>query len=457
MKQKLREVIDSFKDQCDYLEIRLEESETLKIHFSGHNLEEAGSNMEKGGFVRALYKGGWGEVSFNDYGGLETYIKTAIKQAKLVGHSESTLAPVPVVEDSVLLDLKHDPRQIPLDQKISLLQSYNDIILHYHELIKSSVIRYTEQFVFKTFINSEGSFIYQERMDVNGAFMALSQKDGNSQFGSVSCGSTNDYNVLLGLEEEIRKSCQLAVDLQFASKPKGGQYTVITDPMLTGVFVHEAFGHLSEADNVYEDENLQKLMQFGAELGSSILNIYDSGTMEGKRGYLKYDDEGVKTEKTYLIKEGKLTGRLHSRETAGKMKESPTGSARAVSYKFPPICRMRSTCIEAGTSQLEDMIKDIELGIIAYKATGGQTNGEMFTFAPAYAYMIRKGKIAELVRDINLSGNVFTTLKNIDRISSSEQVTDGSGGCGKGMQFPLPVSMGGPFIRIQNVLVGGDE
>jgi TldD protein len=457
LKKRLKEIIHSFKDQCDYLEIRLEESETLHIHFSGHTLEEVGSNMEKGGFIRALYKGGWGEVSFNDYESLEEYIKTAIKQAKLVGKSESSLAAVPVIEDEVLLDLKHDPRQIPLDQKISLLQGYNSIVLHYHELIKSSVVRYTEQFVFKTFANSEGSYIYQERMDVNGVVAALSQKGEASQMGSVSYGSTNDYHVLLGLEEEIQKSCRLAVDLLSASKPKGGQYTVITDPMLTGVFVHEAFGHLSEADSVYEDENLQKLMQFGAELGSGILNIYDSGTIEGTRGHLKYDDEGVRTERTYLIKEGKLAGRLHSRETAGKMKERPTGSARALSYKFPPICRMRSTCIEAGHALLEDMIKDIELGIIAYKATGGETNGEMFTFSPAYAYMIRNGKIAELIRDVNLSGNVFTTLKNIDMISSSEQVTDGSGGCGKGLQFPLPVSMGGPFIRIQNVIVGGDE
>lgn len=457
MKQQLKEIIHSFKDQCDYLEIRMEESETLNIAFSGHALEQASSSMEKGGFVRALYKGGWGEVSFNSCENLEDYIHTAISQAKLVGKSESLLAEVPVVEDEVLLNLKNDPRKIPLDQKIALLQSYNDIILNYDELMKSSMIRYMEQFIYKTFVNSEGTYIYQERMDVAGGLYAMSFRDGNTQLGGTSFGSTNDYNVVLGLEEEIRKACQIAIDLLSASKPKSGTYTIITDPMLTGVFVHEAFGHLSEADNVYEDESLQKLMQLGTDMGSSILNIYDSGTIEGARGYLKYDDEGVKTEKTYLIQEGKLVGRLHSRETASKMNEQPTGSARAVSYKFPPICRMRTTCIEEGTSELEDMIKSTKLGIIAYKSKGGQTNGEMFTFSSLYAYMIRDGEIAELVRDVNLAGNVFTTLKSIDMISKNERVIDGGGGCGKGAQSPLPVSMGGPFIRIQNVVVGGDE
>ena len=71
--------------------------------------------------------------------------------------------------------------------------------------------------------------------------------------------------------------------------------------------------------------------------------------------------------------------------------------------------------------------------------------------------MIRNGEIAELVKDVNLTGNVFTTLKNIDMISKDERVINGGGGCGKGMQSMLPVSMGGPFIRIQNVVVGGEE
>lgn len=457
MKEILGELIRSYRDQCDYLEIRIEESESISIRFSGKLLEQAGKRMEKGGFIRALYHGGWGQVSFNSLNNLEEYIKAAVKQARLVGNSESKLAPVPVVEDVVRLKLNSDPRKVSFEEKLELIKNYNDIALNYDKRIKSTNSSYNETFSTIFFANSEGSYIYQEKMDLSGAVTAIAVEETNRQSAGAAFGSTNDFNAALGLEDKIREKCQIAVDLLSAPKVKAGVYTVITDPHLTGVFVHEAFGHLSEGDNVYEDENLQQIMKIGAEMGSPILNICDSGTVEGTRGYLIYDDEGMKTEKTYLIKEGKLVGRLHSRETAGKMGEKATGNARALSYKFPPICRMRCTTIEPGTSALEEMMEGIDLGILAISSRGGETNGEMFTFSASYAYMIRNGKKAELVRDVSLTGSVFTTLKNIDMIGKELKIEDGQGGCGKGEQFPLPVSNGGPYIRIQKVVVGGDE
>jgi TldD protein len=81
----------------------------------------------------------------------------------------------------------------------------------------------------------------------------------------------------------------------------------------------------------------------------------------------------------------------------------------------------------------------------------------MFTFSAAYGYMIRDGQIAEMVRDVVLSGNVFETLLNVDGLSEKLEWSPGSGtgGCGKGEQFPLRVGMGGPHVRVQNVVVGG--
>lgn len=99
------------------------------------------------------------------------------------------------------------------------------------------------------------------------------------------------------------------------------------------------------------------------------------------------------------------------------------------------------------------MIQDIQEGVYAVRMIGGQTNGEMFTFAAAEGYMIRDGKIAEPVSDVTLSGNVFQTLKDIEAIGNDTLYTNG--GCGKGGQGGLPVSVGGPHLRIKNVVVGG--
>jgi len=195
-------------------------------------------------------------------------------------------------------------------------------------------------------------------------------------------------------------------------------------------------------------------MVLGRKFGRPELNIVDSAALPGLRGSYKYDDEGVPANKTYLIKEGELVGRLHSRETAARMNEKPTGNARAINYSFPPIVRMTNTYIEPGKSSFEEIIADIKEGVYAKNWFGGTTSMEMFTFSAGEAYMIRNGKLAEALRPVVLTGNVFTTLNNIDAIGNDLDMNQG-GGCGKAGQMPLPVSNGSPHIRIRKCLVGG--
>ena len=78
----------------------------------------------------------------------------------------------------------------------------------------------------------------------------------------------------------------------YAPVVEAGQYTVILDPDMSGLFVHEAFGHLSEADDLDEDERMKELLKIGTRYGTDDLNIYDSGIEGPNRGECKYDDEG---------------------------------------------------------------------------------------------------------------------------------------------------------------------
>lgn len=456
MKERLEQALSKFSSQCDYLEVHIEEVEESRVQFTGPQLTDLGKKVDFGGNVRALHKGGWGFASFNSIDRLEQFAQHAIDQAKLVGKDKSQLAPVDPVRADVGLELKRDPRDVSLKDKVEMFRAYNEQVLGHHELVVSSTVRYFDRYRQRWYGNSEGSLIYQQAVDLGGAVAAMTARDGDSQSHWVPFGSSDDFGVSLGREDEIRETCDIAVAKLDAPKVKGGEYTVILDPRLAGVFIHEAFGHLSEGDNVYEDKNLQKVMVLGREFGPESLNVYDTGLDKGLRGYLVYDDEGVPTEKTYLITEGKLSGRLHSRETAGKMGERATGSARCIDYANAPVCRMRNTCIEAGDASFDDMIADTKLGVYAVMASGGQTDGEMFTFTAANAYMIRDGKLAEMVRDVTLTGNVFKTLKDIDMIGDDLSIHDGPGGCGKAGQFPLPVSDGSPHVRIQNVVIGGE-
>ena len=274
------------------------------------------------------------------------------------------------------------------------------------------------------------------------------------QQAGVSLGSNGDFSVVEGLHQQSRDIAEKAVSLLSAPKVRGGEYTVILDPVLAGVFTHEAFGHLSESDHVYENDRLKEVMVLGRKFGAEHLNIVDGAAVPGLRGSYKYDDEGVPATRSYLIKEGELVGRLHSRETAGKMGEPLSGNARAIDFRYEPIVRMTNTFIEPGSTTFEEMISDVKEGVYACDWYGGMTSMEMFTFSAREAYMIRDGKVAELLRPVTLSGNVFETLKNLDAVGNDLDMNQG-GGCGKGGQSPLPVSNGSPHIRIAKCLVGG--
>jgi len=438
---------------ADYIEARLEQSQTSYISYRGRELESIGRATATGGNVRALVKGGWGFISFNSLDELLDGIGLAVKQAKLVGSEKSRLAPVEPVVDIVSGEINKNPVAIPLAEKKQLLDEYNALIWRTPKL-QTSVIGYGDSHKKVVFVNSLGSYIEQERADITLRLTAIAAQDGEVQQATLSLGSRGDFGAIQGLHQQVGQMAQHAVELLSAPRVKGGEYTVVWDPVLAGVFVHEAFGHLSESDFVYENERLRQIMVLGKKFGSKELNIVDGAAVPGLRGSYKYDDEGVPATKTYLIREGRLVGRLHSRETAARMKEKPTGNARAINYRYPPIVRMTNTYIEPGAASFDDIISDVKEGIYAKNWYGGTTSMEMFTFSAGEAYMIRNGKLAEALRPVVLTGNVFTTLNNIDAIGDDLEMNQG-GGCGKGEQVPLPVSNGSPHIRIRHCLIGG--
>ncbi|MBE7547874.1 TldD protein, part of proposed TldE/TldD proteolytic complex [Candidatus Kuenenia stuttgartiensis] len=440
--------------KADYAEVRVHEGVSTGITYVGKELEGIGEKSSFGGCVRALVNGGWGFVAFNDIEHLPKYIEMACEQAKFVGKNKSQLAPIPIINDQTKTTVVNDPAEISLKEKQSLCDKYNTIILSSKQ-IQTSNVRYLDSHGTVFFANTEGSFIVQETIFCGISLLAMARDGMNVQQAYHSVGDLRGYNNVLKMEQECEKVAKRAVD-QLSAKPvNGGKYTVIIDPKLCGVFVHEAFGHLSEADFIYENAQLREIMVLGKRFGSDALSIVDDGTLVGEAGYNKYDSEGTPTQKTYLIKNGILANRLHSRETAAKMNEKPTGNARAISYGNEPIVRMTNTFMEPRNDTFEKMLSEVDDGIYAIGALGGQTNTEMFTFSAEEAYIIRNGQLKERVRDVVLTGNVFETLMNIDAIGNDLEIYGGMGGCGKGGQSPLRVSDGGPHVRIRNVVIGG--
>lgn len=438
---------------ADYIEIRVEEGDSTRISYRGRELEDIGRSRGAGGCVRALVRGGWGFVSFNDLDDLAAKVALAVAQARIAGHEESRLAPVEPHVAVVEPMMGKDPRSVSLARKKEILDSYIDIIYSTPK-IQTGVVGYADVARRTIFASSEGAYIEQSRVDVTVRVAATARDGSDVQQASLSVGALNDFSFVETLGDQVRRTAEQAVAFLSAPQVKGGEYTVILDPVLAGVFCHEAFGHLSESDFIYENPHMREIMTLGRRFGGRHLNIVDGAAVPGLRGSYAYDDEGTPAQRTDLIREGVLVGRLHSRETAGKMGERPTGNARAIDYLFPPIVRMTNTYIEPGEARLEDLLEGVSEGIYAANWYGGTTTMEQFTFSAGEAYMIRGGRIAELIRPVVLSGNLFVTLQNLDLVGNDLEMNQG-GGCGKGGQAPLPVSNGSPHIRIRNVLIGG--
>lgn len=452
----LSELIGQYSSRVDYLMIRLEQGEGTDIFLRGDKLETLSEGISIGGHVRACYKGGWGFTSFNELNNIKERIEEATTAARMVGDEKTILAPIEPVKAVCQLPLVGtDPRLVPILKKKELCDRYTDLLKSVDQRITTTSVRYSDSTQKVMIATSEGTLIEQSWVDMEMRFAATARNGETVQTARETTGSRKGYEDLTNLEQHIQGAAQRAVAALSLPSVKGNTYTVVIDPILTGLFVHEAFGHLSEADMAYENPDLLEVMTIGRRFGGPELQIFDGAAPSGHRGSYFYDDEGTPATSTQLIKDGILVGRLHSRETAGKLGEVPTGNARCLNYHFNPIVRMTNTWIGQGITPVADLFTDIKEGVYARNWLGGMTNGEMFTFSAGEAWMIKNGRIAQPVKDVTLSGNVFQTLADIEAVGD-DFYWDESGGCGKGGQNGLPVGCGGPSLRIRNVVVGGE-
>ncbi|MGC8963900.1 MAG: TldD/PmbA family protein [Brevinematia bacterium] len=443
------------KSSGQFCDIRFEETEGTQITISETGIEEVSIKGTSGGAIRIIKNNGMAFSSFNNIDKISEIIKSTENSAKIIStKSKVELSSYRPIRDKISTKFEVNPSDVSLEEKINLLNEYASI-LKSHEMIKSIRIRYADFRKKKYYVNSEGSEIEME-FTYTGISMTAFAVDGrNIQRSSESIAKYAGFETVKDLHNLAEEVAKRSINLLSAEQVQGGIYNVIIDPRLTGVFAHEAFGHLSEADHVYSNSKLWEVMKIGKKFGPDFLNIVDHGGIEETVGYTPYDDEGIPANKTYLIKNGILNARLHSRLTSKIMNEPLTGNARALSFEYPPIVRMTNTFIDNGDTPVEELFEKLGDGIYAIDFLGGQTNLEMFTFSAAYGYKIENGKITKLLRDITLTGNVFETLNNVVAIGNDLKLHSTMGGCGKGGQSPLPVGDGGPHILVKNVLIGG--
>jgi len=442
---------------AEYAETRAQKLYKTMLTLKEGRVEAAKQGIESGVALRVLVNGAWG---FASVGSLNTETLTSAvsdtcKMAKTASSRLKTpikLAGTKTVEDHVRVKPKKNPVKIPMEDKIKTALSINKATLGYDKRIKGCTIDYLDLTGTSYFANSEGTRIEQDKLYVWSRITATAVSKGVFTFSREEIGSTAGYEVFDAEPPERigKKVAKRAVKQLDAKPPKGGKSPVVLGPNVVGVFVHEAFGHLAEADLALSGGVLPN--KLGKKIGSDVVTFYDDGTIDGAFGSFKYDDEGVPAQKTLLIKDGVVTGLMHNRETAQKFNVAPTGNARAENFRVEPIIRMRNTFMAPRDYSLEELVEDIRSGYYFKSFRGGQANLDgTFQVGIQEAYEIANGEIGEPVRNASISGSTLETLFKVDAVGKDFKLWPGR--CGKGQT--AFICDGGPHIRVKEVIVGG--
>lgn len=441
-----------FKDGF-YADVRIEDRFSTGIQFLNDQLRECKETKVKKAFLRVFDGKMWYYSSTSDLENLQEDLNKLYDNAQankdILNHPIVKL--FEVNKDKALRYEKNCVKNFKLNEKLEFLkEGIGKINSQYRKMLSSTYSDRYSRYEFRSSKGADLTFDYQ----ISGFRYSISVAEGEKNFDNILDGVEQDYKTLTSKARDFDAFVKETEDYLLNAKPcQAGAFPVIFSPQTTGVFAHESFGHKSEADFMVGDEKAKEEWAIGKKIGSDLLSIYDTGCLDGT-GCVPYDDEGTKARKTYLIKNGVLTGRLHSATTAAALGEGLTGNARAINTDFEPIVRMTTTMIEgSGNLTFEDLVKKVKYGyfIKTYKHGSGMST---FTIAPSIAYEIVDGKIGNPVKIAVLTGNVFETLGLIDGVSKDNiVVSSAGGGCGKMEQGPLNVAFGGPYVSISKMTV----
>ncbi len=446
-------IIEKTIPKVDYIDIRAGKSDSTSISMKDSKVDEIKSGRNMSARIRILNNGTWGFACTTDLSKFEDIVETALKLSNSL-KGDTKLAEAEVIKDKVKTEVKIPFSNISIEEKQEILKEASDSATI--DKVNSTTAGYGDIESEELFMNNEGTLIQVEKSRVRIALNATATNGQIMQIGHDSIGEVKGFEAIANkdIEEFGRKIGEKANKLLKAENAPSGKFKVITDPNLTGVMIHEALGHATEADLILQNDSILK-DKLNTKIASDVVNIYDDATFKDGFGYYPYDAEGVKTKANQLVKDGELVSLLSSRETASKLNMKSSGNARS-SINDAPIVRMSNTYMQPGDMTFEELLEDITDGIYLKGSRGGQvdTGKGIFQFNAAEGYKIENGELTTHLRDVSLSGNILETLKNVDAVGNDFELSVGF--CGKNGQT-APVGDGGPHTRINNAIVGGNN
>jgi len=450
-KPLLRQLLSTLKERYPYVSILATDVAGTNIVVDKSTTSVVPSGITETGFVVKVFDGSlYSEYSFNELE--EKKIPDIVRAVTELTAAPRTVAPVTVpplteMHLSKRFRRKNVGRVMTTDEVIVILKQYVQTTLALSSEIVNvrTAIETTE--ISKLFLSTEKDLEQYYTWSGVRAFV-LARRGDVTKYAYDGFGTNSQEGILGELKASVAETAHLALSLLDAVPPKPGVYDVITDPSITGLIAHEAFGHGVEMDMFVKDRAQAKEF-VGKPVASPLIHMHDGARSAFSVASYFFDDDGVLAHDTKIIDKGILRRGISDALSALQLGTEPTGNGRRESYKRKAYTRMTNTFFEPGTDRLEDMIGSIAHGYLLAATNNGMEDPKNWGIqcTAHYGREIVDGRLTgKIVSPCVMSGHVIDLLKSITAVSSDFKVI-GSGSCGKGYKEWVRVADGGPYLK----------
>jgi TldD protein len=441
----------------DFAEVFVEDRDSLGLRLEDGRIEQASGGREVGAAVRLLS----GERTYHAYSdavdeaGL-TAAADAVAAALRAGASGPAVIELgPVLSRPGSHPVLVPPETVSIARKAGLLRAGDEAARAAGDEVVQVIMGYGDTRQRVLIANSLGDHVHDDRTRTRFTAQVVARRGDVIQTGYETVGGSAGFELVDETVAGATAATAAAKALtMLAAKPAPvGAMPVVLANGFGGTLFHEACGHGLEADAIAKGASIYA-GKLGEVVATPIVSAYDDGSLRNGWGSQAFDDEGVPTQKTLVIEEGRLTGYLFDRLRARQLGFAPTGNGRRQSFRHVPIPRMTTTFIAPGDAGEDEVIAATKRGFYARSLAGGQVEPASgnFVFGVAEGYLIEDGRVTAPLRGATLVGSGIDILMKIDLIAGDFSVKTGI--CGKDGQG-VPVGTGQATLRISEMTVGG--
>jgi TldD protein len=421
-------------------------------------IKDGGYHLEQGVGVRVC-SGEKTGFAYSDNLSLPALTDAAKAARSIAQHGQTQSCQVLATSAAVTLYQPQDPiLTLAVDEKLALLRQADAAARAADPRVSQVTVTLAGGLDTVLVAASDGTLASDIRPLVRMSVSVIVEQNGRRERGNSGGGRRMDYRYFQENDlatKYAQEAVRIAlVNLDSVAAPAGSMPVVLGNGW-PGVLLHEAVGHGLEGD--FNRRGTSTFSgRIGEQVASSLCTVVDDGTLADRRGSLNIDDEGVRTQSTTLIENGRLVGYMQDKLNARLMGVESTGNGRRESYAHLPMPRMTNTYMLPGEHKRDEIIASVEKGLYAVNFGGGQvdiTSGK-FVFSTSEAYLIENGKITRPVKGATLIGNGPEVMQRISMVADDLELDSGVGNCGKEGQS-VPVGVGQPTLKVDALTVGG--